>query len=181
MKALKTLTHHHHPSPPPSPLPATQPPPTLLNRALIATHFQDNQPPLPTAHFSSFANDASALAHGVAHPPAATYFPLIPSPPLDLSRVQHIVRSQVPELEAFQEESATIAVEKKRRSGVVREAQEEEVKVVRIRGSVRGWWTVLQGVLDDEEGGAWFLKRVRVRGEGREVEAYRATLHFGAG
>lgn len=64
---------------------------------------------------------------------------------------------------------------------MVREAQEEEVKVVRIRGSVRGWWTVLQGVLDDEEGGAWFLKRVRVRGEGREVEAYRATLHFGAG
>lgn len=58
---------------------------------------------------------------------------------------------------------------------------EEEVEVVRIRGSVRGWWTVLQGVLDDDEGGAYFLQRVPVVCGGREVQAYRATLHFARG
>lgn len=65
--------------------------------------------------------------------------------------------------------------------GDEKESEGEEVQLVRIRGSIRGWWTVLQGVLDDDEGGAYFLQRVPVIWEGREVEAYRATLHFARG
>jgi len=183
MKALKTLTHHHHHHHPSSAPSTHPPPPTRLNRALIANHFRDNQPPLRAANFSSFANDASALAHGVAHPPEATYFALILSPPFYLVRVRKIIETQIPELEAFEEEGATISGDatsgNNRRNGAAK--AEEEVKVVRIRGSVRGWWSVLQGVLDDEEGGAYFLQRVLVVWHGREVEAYRATLHFPGG
>lgn len=97
--------------------------------------------------------------------------------------MRKIVETQIPELEAFEEEGATLsgeaAIDNNRRNGAAK--AEEEVKVVRIRGSVRGWWSVLLGVLDDEEGGAYFLQRVSVVWHGREIEAYRATLHFPGG
>ena len=69
------------------------------------------------------------------------------------------------------------------RKGEREEEQEEEIKIARIRGSVRGWWSVLQGVLDEEEGGWWFLKRVRVRlaSEDRVEEGWRAERHFPEG
>lgn len=92
------------------------------------------------------------------------------------------MKSQVPELEEFGEEEGVLLDQEggiKRHSMAGNAAdRDEEVKITRIRGSIRGWWTVLQGVLDDEEGGVWFLKRERVRWRGEEMEAWAARRHF---
>ena len=175
MKALKALTHHHHfsstsPTEPRSHTTTKKlAPPTVNRRSIIYAHFRDNEPPLRAASFSSFANDQvahEAEKHGRAHIPDATYFTLILSPPLEMDRVKKTVLGQVPELEAFGEERAVVSGH-----GL------EQVKIARIRGSVRGWWSVLQGLLDDD-GGACFLKRVPLVYKGREVDGYRATPHF---
>ena len=116
-----------------------------------------------------------------------------------------IVRGQVSELEPFEEKSGLMMRngegeggegdgtaegkngegqgERKGEREEEQEGEEDEVKITRIRGSVRGWWSVLQGFLDEEEGGWWFLKRVRVRlaGEDRVEEGWRAERHFPEG
>lgn len=83
----------------------------------------------------------------------------------------------VPELEPFEEQDGALL------SLVDNKPMGSAVKAVRIRGSVRGWWTVLQGVLEDEEGRDYYLKRVRTRvqmegGTRWEGDGYQATKHF---
>ena len=141
----------------------------------MASHFQANQPSLLASKFVSYASEAAAHdaeAHGHAHVPEPTYLTLILEDCLPLSKVKAIIARQVPELEPVSEELATLGLGEEEGQGE-REG-EQEVKICRIRGAVKGWYNVLQDLLTDE-GDVYYLKRVPLvyRGRvGRCVSAY---------
>lgn len=146
----------------------------FARKSIMASHFQANQPSLLASKFMSYASEAAAHdaeVHGHAHVPDPTYLTLILEDCLPIAKVKAIIASQVPELEAVSEELAKLGL------GGGEEEGEEEVKICRIRGAVKGWYNVLQDILTDE-GDVFYLKRVPLVYTGELVDAYRPTEHF---
>ena len=145
----------------------------FARRSVMASHFISNQPPLMASKFLSFFSDEAARdaeAHGHPHVPDPTYLTLILDPCLPLEKIRDIVKSQIANLEPVTEERAKVA-----QCG---EGEgDEEVKICRIRGAVKGWYNVFQDILTDE-GDIYYLKRVMVVYRGVVLEAYRPTEHF---
>ncbi|KAG7006949.1 hypothetical protein G7Y79_00012g032850 [Physcia stellaris] len=142
----------------------------FARKSIMASHFQANQPSLLASKFTSYASEAAAHDHGHAHVPDPTYLTLVLEDCLPLSKVEAIIARQVPELEPVCEELAKLALGEG-------EEGEEEVKICRIRGAVKGWYNVLQDILTDE-GDVFYLKRVQLVYRGEVVDAYRPTEHF---
>lgn len=144
----------------------------FARKSVMASHFQANQPSLMASRFMSYASEAAAHdaeAHGHAHVPKPTYLTLILEDCLPIEKVKDIVASQVPELEPVSEEPAKL--------GLGEGEEEEEVKICRIRGAIKGWYNVLQDILTDE-GDVFYLKRVPLVYRGELVDAYRPVEHF---
>ena len=141
----------------------------FARRTIKQRHFEENQPPLLASKFLSYASDAAAHdaeAHGQPHAPDPTYLTLVLEDCLPLEKVKDIIASQVPDLEPVREEEAKLGL-----------WGEEDVKLCRIRGAIKGWYNVLQDILTDD-GDIYYLKKVPLLYEGQTIAAYRPTEHF---
>lgn len=139
-------------------------------KSVIVSHFLANQSPLTASKFVSYFSDEAARdaeAHGHPHVPDPTYLTLVLEDCLPIEKVRDIIKSQVPELEPVMEEQARLGLQ----------GEGDEVKVCRIRGAIKGWYSVLQDFLTDE-GDIYYLKRVPLVYKGKAIDAYKPTEHF---